>query len=114
MKERIERLRGLRLAFDTIPQRQFFVELLDILSDLSHKVEEFEPEEITIEDVNAYYDEKYRNAVLDSKQRLKQGEERDKIAKELVEVILRDEGLVGPTIIKLATQLQVKLNATTK
>lgn len=108
MKERIERLRQLSLASDARSQGEFFNELVDLISDLAHKVEEFEPEEITMDEMNTVWSE-YNNArvqvIRDNGRRV----ERDKLARELVGAIF-SLGSTTPTVLSLATQLKEKLD----
>lgn len=112
MKERIQELEDLLAETKRYPEDKmlFLEKQLDLISDLVHKVEQFEPEEITEEDVVSL-------GYPTTTSLLQKAVERDKLAQELVESILGNEWITSSnfsTILHLANQLKEKLYAPTK
>lgn len=92
-----------------------FSYLVSFVRDLALEVSEFQPEEISEEEIRPILDgmKEHNTAELianwdreDASRR-----EREKLAEELVSLILRDDGMFPPHILSAATQLKVKLDA---
>jgi hypothetical protein len=102
----------------TIAQRRVFEHIAVFLRDLALEVSELHPEELTTEEWRVYggEQEQINKLVL---ARDEQSNERDKLAEDLVDVILAlvdvilaESDLYTPAVIILATQLRMQLDAT--
>lgn len=110
MKERIQKLQREIWKFTLQWEKDYFSELLEIISDLAHKVQELEPEHISEEEVAVYNKEvEEQEYKLDIEATTRK--QRDKLARQLVEAILQDRGMHPPKVLALADQLKVKLDA---